>query len=288
MSENGKNLQQDLPLEWEDSAPPPKPANPSRAAEPKAANTGQPAPDDSRPTPEPPGTKPAGISPDNALPPDDSVAEPDSASCFTLPEHAESLGVTLLSARSDCGLTIAEVASRTRISADFIKTLETERYDELPSAVYTKSYIAKLCREYKIDPAPLIRSYQTIARQIAPADGVSGGQFVVAGSAGGDASSKVEYRLKARPEDGQGSGPIHPTMILVGALLAGLALLVLTALAVQQFRFRQASQQPAETTRLAEQGATEAPPATWPETIDLEPFIIPQQLPLKELPIPQD
>ena len=72
----------------------------------------------------------------------------------------ESIGSTLQDARKKLNISIEEVAVQTRIKVDYIRSLEADDFQNLPTApIYTKSYISTLSRFYKIDSHPLTTKF---------------------------------------------------------------------------------------------------------------------------------
>ncbi|MFW6414152.1 MAG: helix-turn-helix domain-containing protein [Verrucomicrobiota bacterium] len=191
-------------------------------------------------------------------------------------EKARGLGEKLRTAREESGLSIIEVAQQTKVSAQFINFLEDNKFSQLPPAVYCKSYIRKLAREYAIDPEPLINDYLEHTGQAGRAPS-AGGRFVVGTSGHDDATVGYQPASVERKEHISILDRISRTAII--AAIIGLVAVVIAAFAVQQYRNWRISQAEKE----LEDGA---PVFEETETIDLEKFIMPRQLPLKELAIP--
>lgn len=66
------------------------------------------------------------------------------------------IGEALRSTRERRGLSIAEVAQDTRISARFLEALEAEQFDELPAPVYVRGFIRSYASYLKIESQPLL------------------------------------------------------------------------------------------------------------------------------------
>lgn len=65
-------------------------------------------------------------------------------------------GTLLAAARIRHGLSLSEIASRTRIARHLLEALESERWSELPAPVYVRGFIRLYAREVGLDPrAPL-------------------------------------------------------------------------------------------------------------------------------------
>lgn len=66
---------------------------------------------------------------------------------------AEGLGKTLVELRRKSGLSLEEVAKKTRIKLGYLEALEEENYSALPQLVYVIAYVKNLCGLYAADPA---------------------------------------------------------------------------------------------------------------------------------------
>jgi transcriptional regulator with XRE-family HTH domain len=62
-----------------------------------------------------------------------------------------SIGHILQEARSKNGLSVDQVAIETRIKKSYIEALERDDYEQLPSSVYAKAYVRRLCQQYGLD-----------------------------------------------------------------------------------------------------------------------------------------
>jgi hypothetical protein len=67
-----------------------------------------------------------------------------------------SLGAVLAERRGERGLTIEQVASATRIRAEFLRALEADQPGRLPAPVYAKGYLRTYARYLGLDPEPLV------------------------------------------------------------------------------------------------------------------------------------
>lgn len=194
-----------------------------------------------------------------------------------LPSTDVSLGQSLLEGRGACNLSISQVAQRTKIPPTFIDAVEADKIEDLPPAVYARSYISQLCRLYGMDPAPLLEEYNRL----------SGAE-----TRGGKTMTTKRFVLSEDSDAGHlryGPGAYQTTdarrltdRLSQAAVISALALLVflvLLAFGVQQYKNFQMRQ--------AEKTIREHAPAT-PADADtqLEEFIVPQQLPMRELEIP--
>lgn len=184
------------------------------------------------------------------------------------------LGQRLMEARGACNLTITNVAQKTRIPKHIIEQIETDRVKELPPPIYTRSYVAQLCREYDIDPQPILTELDLLLQRREDDDT----HRLVVTAQDSESGSMVQYRLAGK-RGTNGNRAITPTMLAVVAAVVALAFLILAALALKQWRRHREKQEVIEAVEVVPMPAT---------PIDLEEFIIPQQLPLKELAIPED
>jgi hypothetical protein len=114
-----------------------------------------------------PGTvvgKPKGKKADDA--PDaegaEAVSVPPSSPPARAPraEGAEFNGDALRRARESAGLTLKEIAERTKISALILGALEAENFAAMPNArVYVRGFVRCLARELELDPDAVSKSY---------------------------------------------------------------------------------------------------------------------------------
>lgn len=67
-----------------------------------------------------------------------------------------SLGAVLAERRGERGLTIEQVASATRVRAEYLRALEADQAERLPAAVYAKGYLRTYARYLGLEPEPLV------------------------------------------------------------------------------------------------------------------------------------
>lgn len=82
-----------------------------------------------------------------------------SASAPTLDADSEITGALLKKIRESKGLDLSEVAQRTKISERYLRSIEAERFDELPAAVYVRGFVTQMARFLRIDPSRAVESY---------------------------------------------------------------------------------------------------------------------------------
>jgi len=106
-----------------------------------------------RPPPEPAAPSPQ---PPTALPPNfsEAIERP-----FTPPEGAVWTGALLRQAREARGLTVPQMAERTKVSRLHIECVEGDRFDQLPVQVYLRGIVMCLARELRLDGQKVARSY---------------------------------------------------------------------------------------------------------------------------------
>ena len=68
-------------------------------------------------------------------------------------------GAQLRRVREGLGLTLAEVAQRTRIRPKQLESIETEAFEKLPQRVFVRGFVMTYARELKLDPERVWASY---------------------------------------------------------------------------------------------------------------------------------
>ena len=295
--------QQKLPLTWGEQKPPQAQQEmlPLLAAEPAPAQSQEapaasPAGPEQPPasTPAPPATAAEALPPAKpASIPGPVVETPKPVRVVELGQVKMSIGQTLQEARGGRNLSVAQVAQKTKIAKHFIEFLETDRLDRMPPAIYSRAYITQLCREYDIEHAPLLAEYE---RLTAERGGGGGGQEaakavvekartptiekpkVLVDESAVAPEPAVQYKLANEP----GSVAAAPkAMSRTVAIVVGVVLvLVLAGALVQKLR-------PAKPLAPESRPGKGTPTLVPSGNVSLEGFVVPQQLPLKELPIPE-
>lgn len=274
-----KAKQQDLPLSWDDhgreesAAAPPEGEEDARGALPEETDEPEAPVAAVESLPDEPDERERLAAEELEADDGEGVSEEEAhARVVRLAESGPELGQALMEARGARNLTVAEVCQRTRIAREFIEALEADDLDQLPAAVYTRSYIRQLCSDYGIEAEPLVDAYDAMVDGQFPTPGRA--RFVLA-SEDDDVSARVQYTLRSAGEEGEGEGRRRPTAWLVGVTAALVVLVTAVAWGVWFVRGRAAA---------ARQSVTSEAPAQ--PAVDLGEFIVPQQLPLKELPLP--
>ena len=70
-----------------------------------------------------------------------------------------SLGESIAQTRDDAGLTIEQVAERTRIRATVIRAIENDDFSLSGGDVYAKGHLRSIAQVLKTDPAPLLARF---------------------------------------------------------------------------------------------------------------------------------
>ncbi len=109
--------------------------------------------DESRPARAPEPAPPPPPSPPVARP---SPVEPRP---FVPPEGAIWTGELLRQAREARGLSVSQMADRTKVSRAHIEAVEEERFEQLPVAVYLRGIVMCIARELRLDGQKVSRSY---------------------------------------------------------------------------------------------------------------------------------
>ncbi len=80
---------------------------------------------------------------------------------YEMPDGVEINGDLLRQVRLAKGLSLAQVAERTRIGVKHLENVEGDRYDMLPAAVYLRGILMSLAKELGLDGMRVSRSYLT-------------------------------------------------------------------------------------------------------------------------------
>jgi transcriptional regulator with XRE-family HTH domain len=82
-----------------------------------------------------------------------------------LPADVEFNGELLRRVRESYGLSLQQVAERTRITRIHLENVEADRYDKLPATVYLRGILVNLARELRLDPARVSKTYLLAAQR---------------------------------------------------------------------------------------------------------------------------
>jgi len=112
------------------------------------------------------------------------------------PVEAATAGAMLRQARQAQGLHIAALAASIKVTPRKLESLESDRYDELPDATFTRALAQAVCRALKIDAAPVLAKLPSTGSR--PLDNVSPGLNATVRSGGGRRDTP-DTALLARP-----------------------------------------------------------------------------------------
>lgn len=92
-------------------------------------------------------------------PPPTAGPPPAPAAPFEPPADAEWSGALIRQARLAAGLTVEHVSDRTKVQRAVIESIEEERHDRLPPAVYLRGILRSLAAVLRLDADRVARSY---------------------------------------------------------------------------------------------------------------------------------
>lgn len=78
---------------------------------------------------------------------------------YEVPPEAEFNGGLLRQVRMARGLSLSQLAERTRIGSKHLENVEADRYDALPAVVYLRGILMNLARELGLDGIRVSKSY---------------------------------------------------------------------------------------------------------------------------------
>ncbi len=76
-----------------------------------------------------------------------------------IPEVAEWTGDALRAAREARGITVQQIAERTKVTRHHVENIEAERFGALPAPVYLRGILLAVARELRLDGQRVARSY---------------------------------------------------------------------------------------------------------------------------------
>ena len=116
----------------------------------------------------------------------------------TMNDSFKRIGKQLQAARKERGLRFADVARELRISADYLKLLESGDFDQLPAPTYVSGFLRSYGKFLGLDGADLAGRFYSIK---------------------GDASAKMDYKLPVTAGPPQRSAPAVASLFVVLALV---------------------------------------------------------------------
>ena len=123
-----------------------------------------------------------------------------------------SAGAMLRQAREAAGLHVAVLAVSLKVPVGKLEALEADRLDLLPDAMFARALAATVCRQLKIDPAPVLQRLPQVTPRLAPDHGGINAPFRTL-----DEKSRV----------GMSTELSRPVVLAVLAILLGALVLIL-------------------------------------------------------------
>ena len=97
---------------------------------------------------------------DSQLPTPESPVSPEDAEAPVPHEQGESIGAYLKRRREDLGLTLRDVAAKTRVRTTYLEHIENERLSDLPAPVYLRGFVLEFARVLGLpDPESFTAGY---------------------------------------------------------------------------------------------------------------------------------
>ncbi len=109
------------------------------------------------------GGGPAGVAGAEAS----GIPLPDNVRPFPVPEPA-TLGADLRRAREQAGLSLAEVAERTKVRPGILASLEADAHERLPAMTYALGFVKAYARTVGLDPEDAAERFRREARRAEP------------------------------------------------------------------------------------------------------------------------
>jgi cytoskeleton protein RodZ len=85
------------------------------------------------------------------------------------------VGGRLRQARKQCGLSLPDVAGRTKLSIGVLQAIERNDFESLPPGIYRRSYLRLLASEVGLDPKAIAAHYEREFEPVPAADNGSTG-----------------------------------------------------------------------------------------------------------------
>src|SRR5687768_4042731 len=80
------------------------------------------------------------------------------------------LGTDLKIARERAGLSLSELAARTRIPLRSLRAIEENDFAAIPPGIFVRSFIRNYAREVGVDPAEAIAQYRSMTEPVVVPD----------------------------------------------------------------------------------------------------------------------
>src|SRR4029434_5653042 len=79
---------------------------------------------------------------------------------------AMDLGSDLRQARERAGLSLSDIAARTKIPPRHLASIENNEFDTVPAGIFLRSFIRTYAREVQVDPEAAIAEYRSMTDPI--------------------------------------------------------------------------------------------------------------------------
>jgi len=99
------------------------------------------------------------IAPAAAPPPEADPAAPAPLAEIPMPEDSLWTGEALRRVREARGITVRQIADRTKVTRHHVENIEAERFSALPAPVYLRGILLTLARELRLDGQKVARAY---------------------------------------------------------------------------------------------------------------------------------
>jgi len=76
-----------------------------------------------------------------------------------MPEGSAWTGDALRRVREARGITVPQIAERTKVTRHHVENIEAERFSALPAPVYLRGILLSLARELRLDGQKVARAY---------------------------------------------------------------------------------------------------------------------------------
>ena len=83
-------------------------------------------------------------------------------------------GAALRSAREAAGISLAQLAERTKVTRHHLENIEAARVERLPARAYLRGFLVAIAKELRLDPQQVTRSYLDAIFPPAPPGGDGG------------------------------------------------------------------------------------------------------------------
>lgn len=78
------------------------------------------------------------------------------------------IGAMLRNAREEQGFTLEDMRRKTNIQVDYLRFLEEEKFDQLPSPFYTRGFLRAYAKSLKLDAMYILKLYENSTKHQRP------------------------------------------------------------------------------------------------------------------------